>query len=90
MKKILIILLSVFAMMSCKESAEVMDEFAVFKEAFQQLEAADTINSMEKGWAKGRLYEVESPLLSDSLFYNIIYSSFAHCKLLIINELNIA
>lgn len=80
MKAVLIILLSVIVMTSCKESVEVVDEFAVFKEVFQQLDLTDTLNSVAKGWAKGRLYEVESPLLSDSLFYNVVDTSELNYK----------
>jgi hypothetical protein len=75
MKVGLIILFSGIIFFSCQESIVITNQFSVFEAQFQKLEAADTINSIEKGWAQGRLYEVESPLLSDSLFYNIIDTS---------------
>lgn len=75
MKYLSVAVISIVIFCSCEKNPSKIAEFSVFERQFQNIEFVDTIDSREKGWAEGSLYEVKSSLLVDSLFYNFIDTS---------------
>jgi hypothetical protein len=67
-------ILIMFAFANCKPTQQTITNkaFNQFDQYFEALEWADTLDSRKTDWALGRSHEVNSPIISDKVFYETV------------------